>query len=146
MAATSFFQTQPQLRNSTLSGIECFGRQLIVFTPPAAALCTGRPRYHPFLVSPNTAVGHLPSAWSAPLWNSIVPPPGYPSLCPPGTRDVLRTNIACSSKALPKPSTLLHGFPRRLSPPSTWHETPYVTKFQTSLRKSLSSCSPRPIL
>jgi len=95
--------------------------QVIAFTPPPSVLGTGRPRFHPFPPYANTAVGQLPSAWSEPLRNSTLPPPGSPNLCPPGTRVVLRTIIAFSSVAPPKPSTLLHGLPRRLILPSTYH-------------------------
>jgi len=89
------------------------------YTTVRGGLCTEKPHYHRFLLSANTAAGQLPSAWSALLRNSILPPPGYQSLCPPGTRDVLRTIIAFSSKALPKPFILLHGSAQRLIPPST---------------------------
>jgi len=144
MAATSLFRTQPHLTNSTLSGMECFGGQLIVSTPPAAVLCTRRPRYHAFPLSANTAVGQLPSGRSAPLRSSILPPLGYPNLCLPGTRDVGRMIIVFSSKAPPKPSTLLYGFARRLTLPSTCLWTLFGMGFPTSLWKSLSFRSPLP--
>jgi len=111
--------TQQHLRNSTLSGMECSGGQLIVFTPLPVALYNGKPHYHPFPASGHTAVSLLPSSWSVPLRNSILPPPGYPGLCPPGTSDVLWMIIVFFSKALPKPSTLLHDSARRLIAPST---------------------------
>jgi len=114
MAGTFLFWTPPLLRNSTRSGMVCSGGQLIAFTLLPLALCTGRPRYHPFPPSANTAVGQLPSALSAPLRKSTLPPLGYPSLSPPGTRVVQRTLIASTSEAPPTPSTLLHGLAWRL--------------------------------
>jgi len=60
MAATSLSRTQPHLRNSSPSRIECSGGQLIVFTPLPVALYTGKPHYHPFPPSSNTAIGQLP--------------------------------------------------------------------------------------
>jgi len=122
----------------------CSDGQPIAFTRPPSALCTGRPHYHPSPPFANTAVGQLPSVWSAPLRNSTLPLPGYPNLCPPRTRAGLRTIItAFSSKAPPKPTTLLHGLARRLTQRSTYHSTPYITRLQTLLRKSLSSRSPQ---
>ena len=94
--------------------------QLLLQEAPSA-LCTGRLHYHPSRLSANSAVSQLPSPWSAPLRNSTLPPPGYPNLCPPGTRALLRTIIAFSSEAPPKVSTLLHGLARRLTLPSTHH-------------------------
>jgi len=143
MAATSLSQTQAHLRNSTLSGTGCSGGQPIVSTIPPVALCIRKPDCHPFPQYARTAVGQLRFAWSAPLRNSILPPPGFPSLFPPGTRDVLRMIIVFSSRTLPKPSTLLHGPVPRLILPSTCLLTPCATKFPTSLRRSLSSRLPR---
>jgi len=91
------------------------------FYTTALGALSGWLRYHPFPLSANTAVGQLPSAWSAPFRNSTLPPPGYPSLCPPGTRVVQRTIIASSSEAPPKPSTSLHALARRLIAPSIFH-------------------------
>jgi len=93
----------------------------IAFTPLPSALWTVRLRYDPFPPSANTAVGQLPTAWSAALRNSTLPPPGYPSLCPRGTRVVQGTIIASSSEAPPKPFTSLHGLARRLNPPSSFY-------------------------
>jgi len=123
----------------------CSGGQLIVLTPLLSALCTGRLHYRLFPPFANTAVGQLPSVWFAPPRNSTLLLPGYPSLCPPGTRVVRQTIIVSSSEAPPKLSTLLHGLARRSILPSTYRLTPYVTRFETSLRKSLSSHSPQPI-
>jgi len=98
----SFLRTQPHLTNSTLSGIECFGGQLIVSTPPAAALFTGRPRYRPFPLSATTAVGQLPSGWSAPFRSSILPQLGYPNLCPPGVTGVPYREVNSKVATAPK--------------------------------------------
>jgi len=142
MAAISLLRIRLHLTNSILSGMVCFGERLIVFTPLPAALCIGRPRYHPFPLPANTPVSQLPSPRSAPPQNSILPPPGYPSLSPPGTRVIQRRITAFSSRAPPKPSTLLHGAVQRLTPPITCLLTLYATGFPTSLRKSQSFRSP----
>jgi len=144
MAATSLFWTQPHLRSLTPSGLKCSGGQLIVFTSPPLALCTGKPHYHPFPPSAKIAAIQLPSVSFALLQNSTLTPPGYLSLCPPGTRDVLPTILAFFSEAPLKPFTLLRGSARQLILPNTCLWTLYVMRFLPSLRKSLSSHSPRP--
>ena len=143
MAVTFLPRMQTHLRNSTPSGTECTGGQLIVFTPLPVVLCTGKPHYLPSPPFANTTVGQLPSVWSALLQNSILPLPGYLSVCPPGTRDVLLTIIAFFFKAPPKLSILLHGSAQWLILPSTCLYTPCITRFPTLLRSSLSSGSPR---
>ena len=123
--------------------MECSGVQLIVFTPLPVVLCTEKPQYHPSPPSVNTIAGQLPSAWSALLQNLILPLPGYLSLCPPDTRDILRTIIVFFSEAPSKPSTLPQVSAQLLIPPSTYLWTLYVRRFPTLLRKSLSSLSPQ---
>ena len=103
MGAISLSRTQGDLRNSIPSGTGCSGGQLIVFTPQREALCTEKPHYHPSPPSVNTVTSQLPSAWSELLGNLILPPPGYMSLCPPGTSGAAEDHrflLTGSSKAL----------------------------------------------
>ena len=79
---------------------ECSGGQQIVFTPPPLALYTEKPDYHLSSPSVYTVAGQPPSTWSALLQNLILPPPGYLSLCPPGTTDDHRFLLRGCSKAV----------------------------------------------
>jgi len=132
-------RTHSQLTNSTPSGMQCAGGQLIVFIPLLTALYTGKPHHHPFPKSVNNATGQPPSTWAALLPSLILLLPGYLSLCQHGTKGLLRMITFFSFEDPRKLFTSPHGTPQELTPPSPSPYTHCVTISPTSSQKSRPS-------